>query len=104
MSKEPTYNDPMDASAISILQGFYIEKTVIGIDVRDLYAYGGMIHCITQQQPIDTNSSGIEGFEIEDRKLVGIYDILGRPADLKVGALQIYLYSDGSTERVFVAE
>ena len=100
----PTYNDPMDVSAISILQGFYIEKTVIGVDVRDLYAYGGMIHCITQQQPIYMNSSGIEGFETEDRKLVGVYDILGRPVNLKLGTLQIYLYSDGSTERVFVAE
>jgi agmatine deiminase len=24
---------------------------VIGIDVRNLYENGGMIHCVTQQQP-----------------------------------------------------
>jgi agmatine deiminase len=55
----PTYNDPNDASALAIIQGIYPNRTVIGIDVRNLYEYGGMIHCITQQQPIDLNSIGL---------------------------------------------
>jgi len=55
----PTYNDPNDATAISIIQGIYVNRTVVGIDVRNLYEYGGMIHCITQQQPIDLNASGL---------------------------------------------
>ncbi len=55
----PTYNDPMDANAISILQNFYTTRNVIGVDVRDLYAYGGMIHCVTQQQPVDLNTTGL---------------------------------------------
>ncbi len=48
----PTYNDPNDATALSILQGLYPNRTVIGIDVRNLYENGGMVHCVTQQQPV----------------------------------------------------
>jgi len=47
----PNYNDPNDALANSIIQNLYPNKTVVGIDVRNLYANGGMIHCVTQQQP-----------------------------------------------------
>lgn len=49
----PTYNDPNDAIAISIIQGLYSSRTVVGIDVRNIYEYGGMVHCLTQQQPVD---------------------------------------------------
>ena len=47
----PIYDDPNDAVAISILQTIYPTRTVVGIDVRNLYSGGGMIHCVTQQQP-----------------------------------------------------
>jgi agmatine deiminase len=47
----PTYDDPNDDIARGILQSAYPEREVIGIDVRNLYRYGGMIHCVTQQQP-----------------------------------------------------
>ena len=47
----PNYNDPNDAIAKNIIQGLYPERTVVGIDVRNLYENGGMIHCVTQQQP-----------------------------------------------------
>ena len=100
----PTYNDPMDANAIAILQAFYSNRTVVGVDVRDLYAYGGMIHCVTQQQPIDLNAVSIEEFKSVDRLLVGIYDILGRPTKKRLGTIQIYLYNDGCTERIFKVE
>lgn len=48
---KPTYNDPNDVIAKNILQSLYPTKAVIGIDVRNLYENGGMIHCVTQQQP-----------------------------------------------------
>ncbi len=51
----PTYNDPNDAVALNLLQQLYPNKTVIGIDVRNLYENGGMVHCVTQQQPIEIN-------------------------------------------------
>ena len=48
----PTYNDPNDAVAINALKLLYPGRTVIGIDVRNLYRWGGMVHCVTQQQPV----------------------------------------------------
>lgn len=49
----PNYNDPNDASANAIIQTLYPSRTVVGIDVRNLYENGGMIHCVTQQQPME---------------------------------------------------
>ncbi len=49
----PNYNDPNDAAANAIIQTLYPTRTVVGIDVRSFYEYGGMIHCVTQQQPLD---------------------------------------------------
>ena len=47
----PNYNDPNDATANDLIQSLYPTRTVVGIDVRNLYENGGMIHCVTQQQP-----------------------------------------------------
>lgn len=49
----PNYEDPNDELANQMIQDLYPNRTVVGIDVRNLYANGGMIHCVTQQQPID---------------------------------------------------
>jgi len=47
----PSYKDPNDTKAKEIIQKLYKNKKVIEIDSRDLYEFGGMIHCVTQQQP-----------------------------------------------------
>ncbi|MGL5787391.1 MAG: agmatine deiminase family protein [Bacteroidales bacterium] len=47
----PNYNDPNDKIANAIVQQIYPSRQVVGIDSRNLYANGGMIHCVTQQQP-----------------------------------------------------
>jgi agmatine deiminase len=47
----PNYNDPNDAVANGIIAGLFPGRKVIGIDVRNLYKNGGMVHCVTQQQP-----------------------------------------------------
>jgi len=47
----PTYDDPNDVTATNAVQQLYPGRTVVGIDVRNLYRNGGMIHCVTQQQP-----------------------------------------------------
>ncbi len=47
----PNYNDPNDDKANAIIQKLYPNRTVVGIDVRNLYENGGMVHCVTQQQP-----------------------------------------------------
>ncbi len=50
----PNYNDPNDTVANAIIQQLYPDRTVVGIDVRNLYKNGGMVHCVTQQQPAST--------------------------------------------------
>ena len=49
----PNYNDPNDKIANDIIQKLYPDRKVVGIDVRELYKNGGMIHCVTQQQPVN---------------------------------------------------
>lgn len=55
----PNYSDPNDEIANAIIQGLHPGRTVIGIDCRNLYENGGMVHCVTQQQPVASASSGI---------------------------------------------
>jgi agmatine deiminase len=45
------FDDPNDAVAKEILEGVYLGREVILVDARELFARGGGIHCITQQQP-----------------------------------------------------
>lgn len=47
----PNYNDKNDQIANAMIQKLYPTRKIVGIDVRNLYANGGMIHCVTQQQP-----------------------------------------------------
>lgn len=47
----PEYKDSNDGVAKTILQTLYPTRSIVGIDVRNLYANGGMVHCVTQQQP-----------------------------------------------------
>ncbi len=48
----PNYNDSNDAVANAKIQALYPTRAVVGIDVRNLYENGGMVHCVTQQQPL----------------------------------------------------
>jgi agmatine deiminase len=50
----PNYNDLNDTVANAIIAGLYPGRTVVGIDCRNLYKNGGMVHCVTQQQPMAT--------------------------------------------------
>ncbi len=55
----PIYNDPNDAVALGIIQSLYPNRNVVGVNMQNLYEYGGMVHCVTQQQP-KTLTVGIE--------------------------------------------
>ncbi|WP_031469315.1 agmatine deiminase family protein [Sciscionella sediminilitoris] len=46
-----SFADPVDAEAAAILAEAYPGRQVVGIDARAIFARGGGIHCITQQQP-----------------------------------------------------
>ena len=47
----PHYNDPMDTVAMDIIQDLHPARTVVGIPCQDMLQWGGMVHCVTQQQP-----------------------------------------------------
>ncbi|HET7477462.1 MAG TPA: agmatine deiminase family protein [Dermatophilaceae bacterium] len=46
-----TFDDPRDDQALGLLGEAYPGRKVVGVDARPLFARGGGIHCITQQQP-----------------------------------------------------
>jgi agmatine deiminase len=53
-----TFADAADAEAREILAEAYPGRAVVGIDARALFARGGGIHCITQQQPATSSEEG----------------------------------------------
>lgn len=46
-----TFDDPADKEAKAILADLYPGRRIVGVDARPIFARGGGIHCITQQQP-----------------------------------------------------
>jgi agmatine deiminase len=47
----PTFADPADEIALSILRDCFPKRRVVGIDCRELIWGLGTFHCLTQQQP-----------------------------------------------------
>lgn len=47
----PVYNDVNDQIALDIIAGLYPTRRVVGINCLNLALFGGMLHCVTQQQP-----------------------------------------------------
>ncbi|GHA51028.1 putative agmatine deiminase [Streptomyces tauricus] len=45
------FDDPRDESAAGIFRRLFPERTVTLVDARAIFAGGGGIHCVTQQQP-----------------------------------------------------
>ena len=46
-----SFDDPNDQAAVEILAAAYPGREIVTVDARPLFARGGGIHCITQQQP-----------------------------------------------------
>lgn len=47
----PSFDDPMDTVAFRILSDTFPDREVVQVPSVDIFAGGGGIHCITQQQP-----------------------------------------------------
>lgn len=45
------FDDPMDDEAAAILADCYPGRRIVRVDARPIFACGGGVHCITQQQP-----------------------------------------------------
>ena len=48
----PAFADRTDEHAVEILKDLYPDRHVESLDARVIFAMGGGIHCITQQQPV----------------------------------------------------
>jgi agmatine deiminase len=48
----PTFNDPSDRLALSVLAKAFPDREVAGINCTDLIWGLGALHCLTQQQPV----------------------------------------------------
>ena len=48
----PSFNDPQDGKAAAILQTLYPTHKVVSIPMTEVFKDGGMVHCVTQQQPM----------------------------------------------------
>ncbi|WP_433830108.1 agmatine deiminase family protein [Actinoplanes sp. CA-015351] len=46
-----SFDDPNDDEALDVLAGAYPGRTIMPVGARVLFARGGGVHCITQQQP-----------------------------------------------------
>ena len=47
----PIYGDVNDKVAMDIIAELYPTRKVVGINCLNLASFGGMVHCVTQQQP-----------------------------------------------------
>ena len=45
----PTFNDPMDRTALGILSDCFPDRSVVGVHAQELIVGSGAIPCITQQ-------------------------------------------------------
>lgn len=46
-----SFDDPGDERAAAVLRAAYPDRKIVLVDAREIFARGGGIHCITQQQP-----------------------------------------------------
>ena len=51
----PIYGDVNDQVAMDIIADLYPTRKVVGINCMNLALFGGMVHCVTQQQPAAEN-------------------------------------------------
>ncbi len=61
--------------------------------------YGYSVRCLK-----DDSQVGIIDIQTTEKKLIHIYDIMGKEIEFKHNTILIYVYSDGTTERIFVAQ
>ena len=50
----PTFNDPNDRVALGILGELFAPRPVVGIHAVDLVLGFGTLHCLTQQEPVES--------------------------------------------------
>ncbi len=101
----PHYSDPMDTVALDIIQDLYPTKSAVGIACQDMLQWGGMVHCVTQQQP--AGAPFITSVESPTAPPLASefahYDMLGRPVrHPAVGQLLLQLSTVGPVRKTII--
>ena len=94
----PEYDDPQDEVALEIIQDLYPNRTVLGINCQNMVLWGGMVHCVTQQQPLGSGSMTLpEISSSQDHgRCIKRMDLSGREIEQAIpGQLHIQLFEDG---------
>ena len=86
----PTFADPNDEAALSILRQCFPDRRVIGIDCRELIWGLGTFHCLTQQQPATVN----EGADLSVPSVAGSLDAAPDTSQSATGARFIAALQD----------
>jgi hypothetical protein len=69
-----------------------------------MFYEGGMVHCVTQQQPISLASTNINQIHQQNNRLIKTVDVLGRRTQYKSNTLLFYIYNDGTVEKKIIIE
>jgi agmatine deiminase len=48
----PSFDDSNDVIAANIVKNLYTDRRIVSIPMKEVLRDGGMIHCVTQQQPL----------------------------------------------------
>lgn len=94
----PEYDDPQDEVALNIIQELYPDRTAIGINCQNMLQWGGMVHCVTQQQPLGSGTTAVpeNPSQRDHGRCIKRIDLRGREIEqLTAGQLCIELYEDG---------
>ena len=103
----PEYDDPMDEVAREIVQSLYPDRTAIGVNCQNMVLWGGMVHCVTQQQPLGAEAMSVPANpQHQDHgKCIKRVDLMGREIRYSQrGQLFIKLFEDGWSEKVVEGE
>ena len=74
---------------------------MVGIDCSNMFYEGGMVHCVTQQQPISLEQNTINDLCYSKKKLIKKFDVFGRETSTNKG-FQLHIYNDGSVEKKYL--
>ena len=99
----PNYSDPMDSVANEIIQGLYPNRVVVGINCQNILLWGGMVHCVTQQQPLGSSlmSFNDHSNHAETEEPVILFDLMGRQVWVpQFGTPYLKVYSSGRVEKL----
>jgi len=98
----PEYADPMDSVALEIIQSLYPSRTAVGINCQNMFQWGGMVHCVTQQQPAGSLALTIDQLNLEEsqKNKSQMYDLMGREIrESQSGKVYLKRYQNGEVKK-----